>query len=328
LRARTTILQSSTPVAVIPKIYGVNMSGGEFGPANLPGKMGTDYIYPENMQDYQYFKEKNFTVIRLPIRWERVQNRAFGPLSIPDMTGIENILRIANQNEQKVIIDLHNFGQYYGSPLTLSDSSELADVWIKLASALKNYQSLYGYELMNEPHDLPGGSDSWVKIAQTVTYAIRTVDTRSTIFIPGYSWQNAQNWSQNNPHLTISDPNNNLIYTSHIYFDSDYAGLYSKSFSQDNRNTNIGVEYSLDFRNWLKIHKAKGMFTEFGVPGNDSQWLMTLNNFLQSISNDPNIVGSVWWSAGPWWKNYPLSIEPLNGKDASQMQVLEKYTMN
>lgn len=309
-------------------IYGLNMSGAEFGEKKIPGKINTDYIYPERVQEYQYFAQKHLTLIRLPIRWERVQHQAFGPLNSPDMTKIEKILQLANQNQQKIIIDLHNFGRYYEVPLTTGDSDKLADVWTKLAAILKNYPSVYGYELMNEPHDLPGGSDSWAKIAQTVTTAIRTVDNQNIIFIPGYTWQNAQNWTRNNPHILISDPDNKVIYTSHIYFDSNYSGAYTKSFSADKRDINIGVQYSQDFRNWLAVHKVRGMFTEFGVPDNDPQWLEALDNFLQSISGDQNIVGALWWSAGPWWGNYPLSLEPRSGIDRPQMQVLEKYINN
>jgi endoglucanase len=29
-----------------------------------------------------------------------------------------------------------------------------------------------------------------------------------------------------------------------------------------------------------------------------------------------------YWAGGPWWKNYPLSIEPRGGEDRPQMMVL------
>ena len=101
--------------------------------------------------------------------------------------------------------------------------------------------------------------------------------------------------------------------------------MYAKSFNADKRAKNIGVLYSQDFRKWLQIHHVKGIFTEVGVPGNDPQWLASFDMFLFSINTDPNIVGATYWSAGPWWGSYPLSIEPIMGQDRPQMQILEKY---
>lgn len=317
----STILQSQK------EIYGVNISGAEFGENNLPGVIKTNYIYPQDLETYNYFSSKRITLIRLPIRWERVQNHAYGNLSSPDIMQIQNVLKIAEKNHMQVIIDLHNFGRYYGSPLTKETSNMLSDVWTKLALQFRNFPGLYGYELMNEPHDLPGGSNSWAKIAQDVTLAIRIVDHKSAILIPGYNWQNAQNWSTNNSHILISDPYKNVIYSSHIYFDSTYQGIYKKDFDSDNRTINDGVNYSNNFRDWLLKHHARGMFTEFGVPDNDPRWLTTMDLFLQANTSNPNIVGSIYWSSGPWWNNYPLSIQPKNGQDRPQMKILQKYSI-
>ncbi|HSW89202.1 MAG TPA: hypothetical protein VLG12_08615, partial [Candidatus Saccharimonadales bacterium] len=71
----------ASPVSNSQFLYGVNMSGGEFGEKNLPGKLYTDYIYPHDNLDFRYFSAKHVSVIRLPIRWERIQPTAFGPLS-------------------------------------------------------------------------------------------------------------------------------------------------------------------------------------------------------------------------------------------------------
>jgi endoglucanase len=219
---------------------------------------------------------------------------------------------------------LHNFGRYYERPLSQNDADPLADVWRKLAKECKDNPGLYGYELMNEPHDLPGGSDTWGGLAQHVMIAIRGVDTEHAILVPGYNWQNAQDWTKNNQHLIIKDPSNNIIYTSHMYFDSSRKGAYKRSFEEDHGDVNIGVTGSEDFRNWLQQHHVRGMFTEFGVPP-DQSWLDTMDHFLAAIDRDPNIVGAVYWSAGPWWGDYPLSIEPKDGKDRPQMRTFEKF---
>ncbi len=318
--------QASRPTpAPVTKIYGVNISGGEFGPENLPGAMYADYLYPQSTDEYQYYSGKHISVIRLPIRWERVQHEAFGELNEPDINQIRNVLSTASQYNMKVILDLHNFGRYYGKPLLTTDSDKLFDVWARLAKTFKNDPGLYGYELMNEPHDMPGGSAAWAQIAQKTTDNVRKVDKKTLIIIPGYNWQNAQNWTKNNPNLHITDPGNNLVYAAHVYFDESYDGKYSKSFEEDNRGTNIGITDSSDFRDWLKTNNVKGVFTEFGVPAQDQGYLKAMDLFLGTINTDPNITGAVYWSGGPWWKNYSLSIEPKNGSDRPQMKVLQKY---
>ncbi len=315
-----------SPVSPSQFLYGVNMSGGEFGEKNLPGTLYTDYIYPHDNLDYRYFNAKHISLIRLPIRWERLQPTAFGSLSTTDVNEIKTVLQTATLYHMQVILDIHNYGRYYDTPLTRDDTS-LADLWTKIAAVFKDTEGLYGYELMNEPHDLVGDGDTWSAIAQNVTTAIRTVDKNNVIIIPGYNWQNAQDWSKNNKELLIKDPQNNLIYSAHIYFDSTHQGVYAKSFTDDHQTTQIGVADSQDFRNWLAINNVKGMFTEFGVPGDDSQWLQTMDAFLQTITTDTHVIGAVYWSAGPWWGNYPLSIEPVNGADRPQMEILSKYSL-
>lgn len=310
----------------IGKIYGVNMSGGEFGEESLPGVLNTNYLYPRETKKYQYFAAKRIPVIRLPIRWERVQQSAFGELHTPDINQLKRVLDTASAHNMKVIIDLHNFGRFYGQALTQQDANKLADVWGKLAVTFKDHPGLYGYELMNEPHDLEGGSVAWTEIAQYVTAEIRKVDKETLIIIPGYNWQNAQNWTKNNPGLPLKNTDDNLIYSAHIYFDSTYNGKYAKSFDEDKRNTNIGVTESSDFREWLHTNNVKGIFTEFGVPDNDPRWLSVMDLFLESVQEDPHIMGAIYWSAGPWWKDYLLSIEPQNGSERPQMQILQKYT--
>ena len=48
-----------------------------------------------------------------------------------------------------------------------------------------------------------------------------------------------------------------------------------------------------------------------------------MENFLEYLTEN-NISGS-YWAAGPWWRNYPLSIEPVEGKDQPQMNIYAKY---
>jgi len=307
------------------KMYGVNISGAEFGDQNLPGEHGKHYIYQNNQDSYNYFAQRGQGLIRIPFRWERIQPQAYGNLSEFDIQQLKLVLDQAQTANQKVILDLHNYGRYYNAPMKKEDASKLANVWRKIAEEVKNHPALFGYEIMNEPHDLPEGSDSWAYIAQEVTNEIRKVDTSHPILIPGYSWQSARFWRDNNENLNITDPSNNILYAAHLYFDNDYSGSYNENYDAEGATPQIGRERVQPFLQWLNDKNKKGIMTEYGIPGNDTRWNTVLDNFMNEINKNSRIVGGTYWAAGPWWGDYPLSVEPQGTQDKPQMSVLTKY---
>ncbi|MBV9546739.1 MAG: cellulase family glycosylhydrolase [Chloroflexi bacterium] len=318
---------TSTPVpsqSPDTSAWGTNYSGAEFG-ASFPGTLGTDYIYPADSGRDRYFASRGLRLVRLPISWERLQHQANGPLTPADLAGVRSVLDGAAASGQKVIIDLHNFGRYYGTPLTVADAPRLANFWQQMAAALRGHPGLYGYELMNEPHDLPEGGVGWAAIAQIATNGVRQSDTAAWVLVPGYSWQTAAHWAEGNPNLAVQDSANHMLYSAHIYFDSDSSGGYATSYDANGAYPTIGVDRVQPFLGWLAAHNARGALTEYGVPGGDARWLTVLDNFLNVVWNNPNIVAGTYWSAGPWWGPYPLSVEPVNGQDRPQMSVLTKY---
>ena len=60
-------------------LRGVNLSGAEFGDGQIPGKFNRDYTY-SSATSFRYFAAKNLGLIRLPVRWERLQPSPSGPL--------------------------------------------------------------------------------------------------------------------------------------------------------------------------------------------------------------------------------------------------------
>ncbi len=305
------------------KLFGVNMAGGDFGEDNLPGN--GNYIYPSDQTSFNYFANHGLTIIRVPFRWERVQHTAMGDLNQPDIDGLNATVATASNANEKVILDMHNYGRYFNTPLTLSDSTKFADVWRKLADTFKDNPALFGYEIMNEPHDLPDGTNEWASLAQSATDAIRQLDTTHYIIIPGYDWQSANGWPENNQNLNINDATGKILYSAHQYFDSDQSGRYSEGYDAEQANPNTGVTLIQPFLTWLAANNKQGIFTEYGIPGDDPRWLTMLDNFLARLNSNPNIVGGTYWAAGPWWGDYKLSVEPQNGSDKPQMSILQKY---
>lgn len=321
--AAATAAPATAPPAA-GKRFGVTIAGGEFGEGRLPGSMHTDYTYATDPARFRYFAGKGQALIRIPFRWERVQPTASGSLSEPDIAELRKMLDSAQANNQQVILDLHNYARYYGTPLGRADAATFADVWSRLAREFRGHPALYGYELMNEPHDLPDGSDGWAFLAQAATDAIRREDRAAWILAPGYSWQTARFWPENNRTLDVRDPANRLLYAAHQYFDADHSGAYGGNYDAERASPSVGAERLQPFLDWLAARNARGIITEYGVPDMDARWLTVLDHFLGAMIASPRIVGGTYWAAGPWWGTYPLSVEPRNGQDRPQIAVLQR----
>ena len=307
--------------------FGVNIAGAEFGSV-FPGTYNVDYVYPST-KDLDYFKTKGLKLIRLPIKWERIQRSLNGNLDQSELNRLNNFIINANSRELLVIIDLHNYGRrsidgvrhIIGS--SVISVNHIKDLWFRLSDVLKVHSNIWGYGLMNEPHDMLA-SPSWYTISQEIIDIIRTTDTKTNIIVGGDSWSSAERWNRSSDNLkNLVDPENKLIFEAHVYFDSDASGQYAKSYDADGANPNIGVNRVAPFVQWLKDNNLRGFIGEYGVPKNDARWLVVLDNFLKYLQL--NCINGTYWAAGAWWGNYSLSIQPQSSVDAPQMSVLEKY---
>jgi len=106
-----------------------------------------------------------------------------GNLDSNELLRIKNLLQLAQDRNMDVIIDLHNYCRYKlngtdeiigSNNLTISN---IKDLWTKLSLELKNIPNIWGYGIMNEPHDLLA-SATWYNIAQEIILGIRINDTR------------------------------------------------------------------------------------------------------------------------------------------------------
>ncbi len=310
--------------------FGVSLCGAEFGVESLPGTYNVNYTYPDKTE-IKYFAKKGVTVMSLPFRWERVQKGMFAPLDVVEMGRIKTFLSDCAASGVMVVLNMHNFARYKMNNVEYIIGSQevpvaaFKDFWKKMAFSLKNFDNIYALDIMNEPHDM--GQNSWFTDAQEAIKGIREVNREVYIMVEGESYSNAASWDKVNDQLKyLQDPADNIIFNAHCYFDNDYSGTYAKSYDQTFVNEQTGVENVKPFVNWLKANGKKGFVGEFGVPKNDSRWLVVLDNFLQYLT--ANGISGSYWAAGPWWKNYPLSLHPVAGADQPQMSVYAKYLSN
>jgi endoglucanase len=307
---------------VVPeaKMIGVNLAVGEFGKA--PGVFGKDYAYPGAKQ-FDYCRRKGLRVIRLPFKWERVQDDLMGPLDPFDMGKIDEVVKLARERGLKLILDMHNYARHSGKLIGTEEvpNAAFADVWQKIAARYQDESGIFAYGIMNEPHGTKG---LWPAAAQACVDAIRAVDTTHTILVCGDGWSGAHSWPGINGKFLLSDPAGKLVYEAHQYFDHNNSGSYKRSYDDEGAYPTVGVERLQPFIKWLKEHNARGFIGEFGVPDNDPRWLVVLDNTLAEMKKQG--LGGTYWAAGPWWGKYPLSVEPRDGQDRPQMAVLEQYT--
>jgi endoglucanase len=297
--------------------FGVNLAAKEFDSKSVPTAAELDY-----------YRSRGIRTFRLPLRWELLQPKLTGPLDTSYIDRFKPLIDHAASHAQKVLLDIHNFGRY-DSVAIGSDRvpvASFADLWARLASTFSGHPGLEGYDIMNEPHDMPT-PQTWPMAAQAAVDVIRRVDSVTPIYVEGDGWANAADWlsdSHLNSTLNIRDPADSIIYSAHVYADSDSTGIYKKPFAEDGATTATLIDRFRAFERWLRQRGLRGHVGECGVPA-DPGWLACLDALLAYLSRGTDIAQFHYWVGGPGWEDYALSIEPINGVDRPQMRILAKY---
>jgi Ca2+-binding RTX toxin-like protein len=303
---------------------GINISGGEFG--GTGGTHNSTYHYP-TLSELKFYADKGVDFVRLPIRWERVQDALDGPLDLSgDIALIKQVLVNAASLGMDVIIDVHNYGRYNGVAIGAPGgptAAQFADFWKKMAIEFKDMPALAGYDLMNEPHDMPTAT-IWKEAAQAATNAIREVDMDNTVIIEGTAWAGAHSWLKYNADLIINDPANKIVYQAHQYFDADSSGDYGKTYEMEGADPMVGVRRLEPFVQWLEANNLKGMIGETGVPSDDPRWLEVQKNALDyMIEHNLDVTA---WASGTWWpETYSMYMGKPNAEDSAFGDLLEQY---
>ena len=287
-----------------------------------------DTVYVLSGEDtLKYFTGKGIHTFRLPMNWNRLQPRIGGPLDAAKLAELETFLDRADSFDARVIADLHMFGRRDGTAIGAPGlpPSALVSFWTQFAKRFRG--RFAGYDIMNEPHDMPDRK-VWPETAQATVDSIRTIDRDTAIYVEGDDWSNAGSWQQSNGDLAIHDPSNRIIYSAHVYFDHDNSGQYRTDYDSDGATPSIGADRLKPFEAWLRKNGYKGQIGEFGGPIDDPRWLAVLDGFLtEARGNGDVLTGVAYWMAGDWADQYPLTLQPAkDGKwiDRPQLQTLLK----
>lgn len=242
-----------------------------------------------------------------------------------------------------VILDAHNYMRYNdpsmqpfsGSiignttdPLSAT-TEDFAAFWAELSTRfIVNTNVIFG--LMNEPHDMP--TSLVFSNNQAALSAVRVTGAQQLILVPGNGFTGAHRWLNNtcsnatlectpnsDAMLNIVDPLDNFAFDMHLYFDNDTSGTHQEC-------TLAAPSNLLPVTTWLKDNNFTAFLSEFGAATN-TLCFETLNNTINHLESSGVFVGWTYWSAGPLWGDYFLSIEPDEGVQSNSTwpEVLEPH---
>lgn len=323
LAVASLVVATGAMSAQIPRqMVQINLSGAEYAAAKIPGRANFDYVLP-SAAALDTWKAKGVMIARVPIVWKRLQPTLNQPLAEAYASEIDAALKLAAERGMSLLIDVHDYGTYSGKIIGTADVpfSAYGNLMWRMAQRWAGNPGLHGYDIMNEPHD--AADVNWVTAAQTAVTQIRRFDKVKPIYVEGRSWASAARWQeQSNGLLAIRDPNDNIIFSAHLYLDSDASGTYPVPPAA-NFDLDIGVKRAAPFVEWLIRNNKRGHIGEFGVPGNDPRWTEAMDRLMAYLQT--NCVPLAYWAAGPWWGTYALAIEPAAGAVKPQWTVLSKY---
>jgi len=303
-------------------LRGVNVAGGEFGEKYLPGVYGRSHQFPSE-RTFSALAERNINTVRLPFRWERIQQALYGELDDKEFQYLDDAVREATDAGLIVVLDPHNYGGYHdgkiGTPAVPIDA--LADMWRRLAPHYADREDVV-FLLNNEPEGLTAAT--WLKAANAAIDAIRRTGADNLIMVPGTIWTGASHWfadqqggSNAQVMAKVEDPLNYFVFDFHQYLDRNFSGKDTTC-----PRTGDALEALEKVTGWLVEHDFQGFLGEFGGSASPDclEGLEQVVDFIDSRGDA--WIGWTAWAAGEWWTNYPLSLQPEDGRDTPQMTAL------
>ncbi len=316
------------------RLTGVNLAGAEFNHKVLPGVAFKDYTYP-GVAELNHIAAQGANMIRLPFSWERLQRVANGPLDPDELGRIRTTVNNANTAGLCVLLDVHNYGQYYqyelgdllpepepdGTRLT----SAFINFWLAMADEFPDPNKV-AFGLMNEPAHIP--LVDWAVIAKQTLASLRSSGATNLVFVSGGGWSGVHDWFaglQNNANEfdDLRDPLKRAIIEVHQYTDPNSSGMHAVIDATSCRAAGEFTQMFERIKQWAQTHQQKLFLGEFGVPQTE-QCLDTLLHFLMLMNND-TWHGWSYWAAGSWWGKYPLALSGPNQLEAPQWRHLKVF---
>lgn len=302
---------------------GVNLSGAEFNSER--SKLWTDYAYP-NAREIDYYTAKGFKLFRIPFLAKRViqpnPGVGDGGTLTREMDLLVGIVRQAARKGAWVVLDMHDYGYIFTKGMVGRDPGaveEFAAAWRLIADRVKQEPNVI-FGLMNEPNKQTAAE--WLSGANAAIAAIRGAGAIQPILVPGSYWDGAHSWmSSDNGKvmLGVVDPADNYVFEVHQYLDGNSSGTHREVVA------GAGSMRLAAFTNWARKNQKRAVLGEFGWADNPAAHKEGDALVAYMAANKDVWLGWTYWAGGPWWGEYMFSIEPNNGIDRPQMDILSKY---
>jgi endoglucanase len=208
------------------QFVGINESGPEFGEGNIPGRLGTDYTWPD-LGSIGTFVNKGYNSFRVNFLMERlVPNKMTGSLDAAYLRNLTETVDGITKLGAYALIVPHNYGRYNGEIITSTE--DFGTFWKTVAAEFKDNDKVI-FDTNNEFHD--ESSTLVAELNQAAITAIRSVGAVSQyITVEGNAYTGAWTWTtaqgtdgktngQTMGALTDS-VNGKLLYQMHQYLDS------------------------------------------------------------------------------------------------------------
>jgi len=308
------------------RLTGVNLSGAEFNSSKLPGTPYKDYTFPTD-SELTYIAAQGANVIRVPFRWERIQNEAMGALNAAELKRLQVTVNAASSKGLCVVLDIHNYAKYFGQALAGDSNLQnaLVDVWLRLAVVFNDpKQTAFG--LMNEPNYM--SLEEWATLSKRIVTELRNADANHLILVAGGHWSGLHDWfspakgpSNSTLFADFKDPLKRTLLEVHQYADKDYSGTGNTCRAVDQFDPLFNK-----LTDWANVNGQQLFLGEFGMP-QTPECLAVLERFL-SLMNGTVWKGWTYWAAGGWWGKYPLALNTSITEPSTQWPILKKYFYN
>jgi len=221
-------------------------------------------IHEQDKEVMTFCKKHSLNTVRLAFYTKHFNGKKDRPIDIDEhlRNFIDPVVRAAREQKMYVILDDHEYLSAPVDEVTARQEQKgrgwdeaaiqaWTDAWVKVAQHYKDEPSILGYELMNEPHDLPA-EDARAALTRCLK-AVRQVDTRHIVILSNNTWTHARGlektWGATAS--TVDAPYNNVVFAFHDYPEDDEPWKVQKNVTT--------------FRD---AHKVPVLCTEFGA----TQW--------------------------------------------------------
>lgn len=207
-------------------LRGVNAAGADFG---VGSRFDTD-------ASLAFYADRGHELLRIPFRWESVQPVPGGALDEAYLAQLSAAVASSTSRGMTTVLDVHSYYRHSGEVVggAALPGSAVSDLWSRLADRFKG-DPLVEFGVMNEPHDVPGGSPAVEALAQGAVTAIRATGAANFIWVSGDAWSSAASFAERHPRWWVEDPLGRSGAEAHYYFDAanQHVGTYPGPLAQD-----------------------------------------------------------------------------------------------